>query len=292
MTGRSESQKPWKKNSQAMEIWRRLKRNRIAMVGLIILCFLLIVVNFDDLIAVEGINDQNIQNRLKPPSAEHIFGTDPYGRDIFSRIVLGARYSLSMGVVATAISALIGIPLGAISGFYGGRVDNYIMRALDIFMTMPMILLAITIAASLGSGMFNTMIAVGISGSPGIARVTRSAVLGVRNQEYIEAAYSINASDFRIIFRYVLPNAMAPIIVQVTFMVASSILAASSLSFLGLGLKPPTPEWGAMLSTGREFMRDSWWICAFPGLMIMISVLAINLIGDGLRDALDPKLKN
>ena len=284
MTGRSESQKPWKKNSQAMEIWRRLKRNRIAMVGLIILCFLLIVVIFDDLIAVEGINDQNIQNRLKPPSAEHIFGTDPYGRDIFSRIVLG--------VVATAISALIGIPLGAISGFYGGRVDNYIMRALDIFMTMPMILLAITIAASLGSGMFNTMIAVGISGSPGIARVTRSAVLGVRNQEYIEAAYSINASDFRIIFRYVLPNAMAPIIVQVTFMVASSILAASSLSFLGLGLKPPTPEWGAMLSTGREFMRDSWWICAFPGLMIMISVLAINLIGDGLRDALDPKLKN
>ena len=244
MTGRSESQKPWKKNSQAMEIWRRLKRNRIAMVGLIILCFLLIVVIFDDLIAVEGINDQNIQNRLKPPSAEHIFGTDPYGRDIFSRIVLGARYSLSMGVVATAISALIGIPLGAISGFYGGRVDNYIMRAL------------------------------------------------VRNQEYIEAAYSINASDFRIIFRYVLPNAMAPIIVQVTFMVASSILAASSLSFLGLGLKPPTPEWGAMLSTGREFMRDSWWICAFPGLMIMISVLAINLIGDGLRDALDPKLKN
>lgn len=262
------------------------------MVGLIILCFLLIVVIFDDLIAVEGINDQNIQNRLKPPSVEHIFGTDPYGRDIFSRIVLGARYSLSMGVVATAISALIGIPLGAISGFYGGRVDNYIMRALDIFMTMPMILLAITIAASLGSGMFNTMIAVGISGSPGIARVTRSAVLGVRNQEYIEAAYSINASDFRIIFRYVLPNAMAPIIVQVTFMVASSILAASSLSFLGLGLKPPTPEWGAMLSTGREFMRDSWWICAFPGLMIMISVLAINLIGDGLRDALDPKLKN
>ena len=171
MTGRSESQKPWKKNSQAMEIWRRLKRNRIAMVGLIILCFLLIVVIFDDLIAVEGINDQNIQNRLKPPSVEHIFGTDPYGRDIFSRIVLGARYSLSMGVVATAISALIGIPLGAISGFYGGRVDNYIMRALDIFMTMPMILLAITIAASLGSGMFNTMIAVGISGSPGIARV-------------------------------------------------------------------------------------------------------------------------
>mgnify|MGYP001781987116 FL=1 len=292
MTVRSESQKPWKKNSQAMEIWRRLKRNRIAMVGLIILCFLLIVVIFDDLIAVEGINDQNIQNRLKPPSAEHIFGTDPYGRDIFSRIVLGARYSLSMGVVATAISALIGIHLGAISGFYGGRVDNYIMRALDIFMTMPMILLAITIAASLGSGMFNTMIAVGISGSPGIARVTRSAVLGVRNQEYIEAAYSINASDFRIIFRYVLPNAMAPIIVQVTFMVASSILAASSLSFLGLGLKPPTPEWGAMLSTGREFMRDSWWICAFPGLMIMISVLAINMIGDGLRDALDPKLKN
>lgn len=292
MTESSKSANSWKKQSQTREIWKRLKKNKIAMAGLVILCLLVIMVIFDDLIAVEGINNQNIQNRLKPPSADHIFGTDPYGRDIFSRIVLGAKYSLSMGVVATVISALIGIPLGAISGFYGGKVDNYIMRALDIFMTMPMILLAITIAASLGSGMFNTMIAVGISGSPGIARVTRSAVLGVRNQEYIEAAYSINASDFRIIFRYVLPNAMAPIIVQVTFMVASSILAASSLSFLGLGLKPPTPEWGAMLSTGREFMRDNWWICAFPGLMIMISVLAINLIGDGLRDALDPKLKN
>lgn len=280
-----------KKNTQFYEIWKRFRRNKLALIGLIILILFVLMIVFEDLIAKTGVNDQNVADALMAPCAKYIFGTDQYGRDIFSRIVYGTKYTFLMGFGSTAVATIIGVPLGCITGYYGGKLDNIIMRAIDIFSTIPMMLMAIVMAASFGDGMFNTMLAVGIACIPLLTRVTRSSIMSIKNQEYVEAAISNNASDKRIIFRYLLPNAIAPIIVQVTLLLASAILAGSSLSFLGLGIKPPTPEWGSMLSTGKEFMRNCWWICTIPGIFIAVAVLAFNLVGDGLRDALDPKLK-
>lgn len=280
-----------KKESQLAEVWKRFRRNKLAVGGVVFILLLVLVVLFEGHIAPEGINDQNYSEMLRAPSAAHLFGTDQYGRDIFSRMVYGTRYTITMGIVASTISAAIGIFLGAITGYYGGQLDNILMRIVDIVMTLPNILLALVMTASFGPGFVNTMIAVGIAGAPAMTRVTRAAVMNVNSQEFIEAAVSNNASDWRIILRYVLPNAIAPIIVQYTMYVATAILTGSSLSFLGLGLQPPAPEWGAMLSAGKPYMRDCWWITTIPGIFIMLVVLAINLIGDGLRDALDPKQK-
>lgn len=280
-----------KKNSQLFEVWKRFRRNKVAIVGMVILFLFLLMIIFANQIAKEGINEQKFDALLVPPNSQYIFGTDQYGRDIFSRIVHGAKYTLSMGIFAAIIGSAIGVPVGAISGYYGGNVDNAIMRVVDIIMTLPMMLTALVIAASFGGGLVNTMLAVGLSGSPAVARITRSAIMSVKNQEFVEAAKSNNASDFRIIFRYLLPNSLSPIIVHFTLATAGAILAASSLSFLGLGLQPPIPEWGALLSVGKEYMRQSWWITTIPGAFIMLAVLAVNLIGDGLRDALDPKQK-
>ena len=281
-----------KKQSQFKDIWRRFRRDKKAVFGLIVIVILVLCAIFADRIAPYGYDDQALRRRFKPPSSEFLFGTDDYGRDIFSRIVYGSRTSLTVGLIAVSISCVAGTFIGSIAGFYGKRVDNILMRMIDILLAVPTLLLAVSIAATLGPGMGNLMIAIGIAAISGYARIVRASVLSIKEQEFIEAAYCIGASDFRIIMRHVLPNCMAPLIVQATMSIAAAILSAAGLSFLGLGITPPTPEWGAMLSAGRAYIRDQPHVVLFPGLAIMITVFAFNLLGDGLRDALDPKLKN
>ncbi len=282
-----------KKRSQLAEVWRRLKKNRMAMMGLFIIFLLLLMVIFADVMFNydEVVIKQNVANRMQPPSSEHWLGTDEFGRDILARIVHGSRVSLAVGVIAVAISLAIGGTLGAVAGYYGGVLDNVIMRIMDIFLAVPSLLLSMTIVAALGPSMVNLMLAISISSMPGYARIVRSSVLTVKDQEFVEAARCIGSRDWQIILFQIIPNCMAPIIVQATLKVAGAILSTSSLSFLGLGVKPPAPEWGSMLSGGRAYLRDAWYITMFPGLAIMITILALNLFGDGLRDALDPKLK-
>lgn len=273
------------------DIWTRMKRNRLAMVGLTIIILLVITAIFADYIAPYSYSEQNLANQFQPPSAEHLFGTDELGRDIFSRVVYGSRVSLRVGFISVSISMIIGVAIGAVTGYYGGRVDNIFMRIIDVIQALPDILLAIAIMAALGPGLTNLMIAVGIAAIPGNARLVRSSVLSLRDQEFVEAAKANGSSDFRILTKHILPNCMAPIIVQATLGVAYAIINAAGLSFIGLGLEPPTPEWGAMLSGGRAYIRDFPHMTIFPGLAIVLTILALNLLGDGLRDALDPKMK-
>jgi peptide/nickel transport system permease protein len=280
-----------KKKGQVRQIWRRLKKNRLSMFGLITLIIIVLAAIFADFIAPYPYDLQNYSVAKQFPSLEHPFGTDNYGRDIFSRVIYGTRVSLQIGFISLSAGALIGTIFGTVSGYFGGRTDTVIMRFTDILMSIPKVVLAIAIASTLGPGLVNAMIAVAISSIPNFARVARASTLTVRDQEYIEAARAIGAGNFRIIFRHILPNILAPIIVQATLGVGISIILAASLSFLGLGVEPPTPEWGAMLSAARTFIRDEWYMVLFPGLAIMLTVLALNLLGDGLRDALDPKLK-
>ncbi|MGL5669942.1 MAG: nickel transporter permease, partial [Cetobacterium sp.] len=234
---------------------------------------------------------QNLRMRLKPPSAQHWLGTDEFGRDIFARLVHGARVSLKVGILAVGIAIAIGGFLGAVAGYYGGKLDNIIMRIMDIFLAVPSILLAIAIVSALGPNLLNLMIAVSISSIPRYARIVRASVLSIRDQEFIEAARAIGANDARIICRHIIPNSLAPVIVQGTLGVAGAILSTAGLSFIGLGIQPPAPEWGSMLSGGRQYLRYAWWVTTFPGVSIMITILSLNLLGDGLRDALDPRLK-
>ena len=271
---------------------KRLAKNKAAIIGLVIIILLSVSALFAGKIAPYGYDDQHLKMRFLPPSLEHLFGTDEYGRDIFSRIIYGSRTSLMVGIVSVSISCVLGTLLGAVAGFYGRWIDNGIMRIIDIMLAIPNILLAISIAATLGPGITNVMIAVGISSIPGYARLVRASVLSIKDQEFIEAARAIGTGDIRIIVQQILPNCLAPIIVQATMSIAIAILSAAALSFIGLGVSPPTPEWGSMLSGGRAYIRDYWWVVAFPGLAIMITVFAFNLFGDGLRDALDPRLKN
>lgn len=287
-----ERQKKNRKTSQIGEIWHQLKKNKLAMIGLGIVILVILVAVFAPLIAPYDEYAQDSSRRFLAPCLQHLFGTDNYGRDILSRVMIGSRVSLLVGVVATSIATVVGIALGAIAGYYGGRTDNLIMRFLDIFMALPNMVLAVAIAAVMNPGIASCMIAVGVAGIPRMARTARAPVMMVRNQEYVEAAASINAGTWRIILKHVLPNAFAPIMVQITFSIAQAIITASGLSFLGMGVQPPSPEWGAMLSAGREYLRDYWWVTMFPGLVIMITVFSFNVLGDGLRDALDPRLKN
>ncbi len=283
----------YKKRSQVWEVWRRLKRNKLAIIGLIIILSLAAVAISADFIAdyETVVIKQDIKNRLKPPSEEHIFGTDEFGRDIFARLVHGARVSLTVGLISVSIALVVGGFLGAIAGYYGNRIDNVIMRVMDIFLAVPNILLAIAIVAALGTSIVNLMIAVGISSIPSYARIVRASVLSIKDQEFVEAARAIGAKDLTIILTHIIPNSLAPVIVQATLGVANAILSTAALSFIGLGIQPPAPEWGAMLSGGRTFLRDASHITVFPGIAIMITILALNMLGDGLRDALDPKLK-
>ena len=281
-----------KKQSQLLVTWRRLKRSKMAMCGLAIISLLFITAVFADIIAPYPYAQQNLRETFQYPSIKHLFGTDDFGRDIFSRIVYGARISLEVGVLSVGISIIVGGFLGAIAGYYGGKLDQLIMRSMDILLSIPSILLAISIVAALGPGLVNLMIAVGISSIPRYARIVHSSVLTIRDYEYVEAARAVGSSDLRIIFKHILPNCLAPLIVQSTLGVATAIIVAAALSFIGLGIQPPVPEWGAMLSGGRSFIRNYWFMTVFPGLAIMITVFGLNLLGDGLRDALDPRLKN
>lgn len=280
-----------KKRNQLTEVWKRLKRNKLALVGLFIIVLLFIMAIFAKVIAPYDYAKQNLQSTFQFPSAKHLLGTDEFGRDIFSRIVYGSRISLEVGFIAVSISIVIGGVLGAVAGYYGKTIDNIIMRAMDILLAIPQILLAISIVAALGPGLVNLMVAVGISSIPGYARIVRASVLSIKDQEFVEAAKATGSGDMRIIFKHIIPNCLAPIIVQATLGVAVAILTAAGLSFIGLGIQPPTPEWGAMLSGGREYIRDYWYITLFPGLAIVITIFALNVLGDGLRDALDPRLK-
>ena len=281
-----------RRNSQFWLTLGRLKRNHLAMVGLVIIVVMIILALLAPYISPYPYEAADFKNRYATPSAEHWFGTDELGRDIFSRLLYGSRYSLRIGLISVAISAIGGIFFGALAGYFGGAVDNIIMRLLDVLQAMPGIVLAIAISAALGPGLTNSVIALSISSIPGYARMTRASIMNVRKMEYLEAATSINCSNARIIWKHVLPNALSPLIVQATMGIAGAIMGAAMLSFIGLGVQPPTPEWGAMLSAGRNYLRDYPHLCIFPGVMIMMAVLSLNMLGDGLRDALDPKLKD
>lgn len=283
----------YKKRSQLGEIWHSFKKNKGALFGLVVL-FLLILVSIVTYFLIDydtQIVRHVVAERLQSPSLKHPFGTDQYGRDIFLRILYGARYSLSVGIVAVMVSLFIGGVLGVIAGYFGGLTEGIIMRICDVFSSIPSMLLAISISTAFGASTFVLMIAVGVVTVPAFARVARASVMTICDQEFIEAARAIGATRTRIMFGHILPNSLAPIMVQVTMRVGSAIITAASLSFIGLGVPAPAPEWGAMLSEGRSFIRDYSYMTMFPGIAIVITVLAINLIGDGLRDAMDPKLK-
>jgi peptide/nickel transport system permease protein len=285
-------QKAKKKKSRISEVWRQLKKNKIAVISLWVIVFVVLVAVFAPLLAPYSYEEQDRADTFASPSAKHLLGTDKMGRDVFSRLVWGSRQSLMIGAVSTAISAIIGIILGAIAGYYGGWADNLLMRLLDIYQSIPMFLLCVTFAAILGPSLTNAVIAIGISMVPGFARLMRASILSVREMEYVEAAKSINASNGRIIRKHIIPNAISPLIVSITMGVGSSALAGAGLSFIGLGVQPPIPEWGGMISDARNIMRAHGELALYPGICVIITVLAFNLLGDGLRDALDPRLKN
>ena len=281
-----------KKTNQMKEIWRRFRKSKTAMLGLCLLIFVLCIAIFADVITPYENAISQSASRLDGPSAAHIFGTDELGRDLFARIVHGSRYSLLIGVSTSVLALVIGGLLGAIAAYYGGWVDNIIMRLTDVVMTVPPILLSLAVVAALGGSLRNLLIAITISCVPSMLRLVRSVVLGVVDEDYIEAARSYGASDMRIILKYVIPNALGPIIVTTTMNVANMILSAAGLSFLSLGVQPPAPEWGALLSDAKTYMFTAPHLLYIPGIFIVIAALSFNLAGDGLRDALDPKLKD
>lgn len=282
-----------KKRSRAKETWRRLKKSKSAMIGLTLVIIIVILALAAPLFIdynTQVIN-QSIADRLQKPCAEHWFGTDNLGRDIFSRILYGARISLMIGAVSCLICCPLGVILGSLAGFYGGRVDDVIMRFFDILLAIPSTLMAILLVAAFGTNLFNIILAVGLPTLPQYVRITRASVMTIKQQEYVEAARAVGANNFQIIKTHILPNCIAPVLVQATLRCATVIADAAALSFLGLGIAEPTPEWGGMLSAARPFLRDYPHTVLFPGLAIMITILALNMLGDGLRDALDPKLK-
>lgn len=277
--------------SEVVRVLMQLRKNKLAIFGMCIILIEIILAILAPHIIPYEVTEMDLYNKFATPSAEHFFGCDDMGRDIFSRVLYGTRYSLTIGVASVLLGVFVGLILGAVGGYFGGHVDNTIMRILDVIQALPGMLLMIVIAAVLGPGLLNTIIAMSTSCMPGIVRLLRAQMLKERENEYIEAAESINCGKSRIIVSHLLPNCISPIIVEATMNVAQTITVASGLSFIGLGIKPPTPEWGAMLSSAREFIRMCPHLVIFPGLAIAITVLALNLVGDGLRDALDPKLK-
>ncbi|WP_078408444.1 nickel transporter permease [Priestia abyssalis] len=277
---------PWK------EAWKGFRKNKLALVGAFIVLFFILLAAFAPMIAPQGINEQDLAKRLQPPSSEHWFGTDDFGRDILSRVIYGARISLWVGFFSVLGSVVVGTILGIVAGYYGKWVDTVISRVFDIMLAFPSILLAIGVVAVLGPSLQNALIAIAIINIPNFGRLIRSKVLSVKQEEYIMAAKAIGMSDARILFSHILPNSMTPIIVQGTLAIATAIIEAAALGFLGLGAQPPNPEWGKMLADSKQFLVQAPWTMIFPGLAIMLVVLGFNLMGDGLRDALDPRMKS
>lgn len=277
---------PWR------EAWRGFRKSKVAVVGMFIVIFFILLALFGPLIAKEGINEQVMTDRLQPPSAEHWLGTDDFGRDILSRIIHGARISIWVGFSSVIGSVIVGSILGIVAGYYGRWVDVLISRVFDIMLAFPSILLAIAIVAVLGPSLQNALIAIAIINVPNFGRLIRSKVLSIKEDEYITAAKGIGMRDVRILFAHILPNSMAPVIVQGTLAIATAILEAAALGFLGLGAQAPMPEWGKMLADSKNYMQSAPWTMIFPGIAIMLTVLGFNLMGDGLRDAMDPRMKN
>ncbi len=287
-----------KASSPLAEAMWRLRKNKTALAGLIIILLFLAMALFAPALAPHDPLEQSLYAKLKPPvwqpggSWNHLLGTDDFGRDLLSRLIYGARVSMVVGVVSVSIALFFGTLAGSVAGFYGGLLDHVIMRFMDLLLAFPSILLAIVIVAFLGPSLQNAMIAIGVVSIPRYARLVRGSVLEEYAKDYVQAARALGAGDARLIFLHILPNCLAPLIVQTTLGFASAILEAAALSFLGLGAQPPTPEWGAMLANGRALILRAWWAVTFPGLMILFSVLGFNLLGDGLRDALDPRLRD
>ena len=288
-----------KQRSLLQETWLQFKSNRLAVCGLIVISLLMLISVVTIIIdAIDGgelykqlVIKQNLLSKNAAPAAEHPLGCDEYGRDLLFRILWGTRYSLFAGICTILVAVLIGGLFGSIAGYYGGKLDNVIMRIMDMMMTVPSLVLAMAIVAALGPSLVNLLVALATSQVPQFARIVRSSVMGVKGNEYIEAAKAVGASDALIITKYIIPNALSPVIVQGTIGVATTILNIAGMSFLGLGIQPPTPEWGSILSSARIYMREAWHLSVFPGLAIVICILSLNLLGDGLRDALDPKQK-
>ena len=294
---KNDAVEPEKSYGPLTEALLRLRKNKIAVAGIVIISLFLVMALFSRWVAPHDPLAQSLYDKLKPPvwddggSWTYPLGTDDFGRDLLSSIIYGSRISMLVGIVAVSISLFLGTLAGAVAGFYGGRVDNVIMRLMDILLAFPSILLAIVIVAFLGPSLRNAMIAIGVVSIPRYARIVRGSVLEEFSKDYVQAARALGAGDGRLIFVHILPNCLAPLIVQTTLGFASAILEAAALSFLGLGAQPPTPEWGAMLANGRALILRAWWAVTFPGLMILFAVLGFNLLGDGLRDALDPRLR-
>jgi peptide/nickel transport system permease protein len=276
----------------ARDTFRKMRRNPGAMVGLVVLFLIILSALLAPMLAPHDPIAQDTQAIRKAPSMQHLFGTDTFGRDVFSRVLYGGRNSLPVGLIAVGIAAVFGVLCGLTAGYYGGWIDTVIMRLVDVMLAFPGILLAMSLVAILGTSFVNLMVAVGIAAIPEYTRVVRGSVLSARETEYVTAARVAGATNRSLMLKHILPNVLPPIIVLATLGIAGAIILGSTLSFLGLGIQPPTAEWGNMMSDGRTMMRHFWWVSFFPGLAIMLTVLAINLVGDGLRDALDPRLNN
>jgi len=278
-------------HTQAQETWRRLKKNHLAMAGGLVVVLLFAVSFLAPWISPHSPNQFHLSQVLEAPSPEHPLGTDELGRDILSRMIYGARISLKVGFVAVGISTLIGVILGAVAGYYGGLLDSLIMRLVDIMLSFPSFFLILAVIALLEPSIWNIMAVIGLTSWMGVARLVRAELLSLKEREFVSAARVLGASDPRIIFRHLLPNAMAPVLVAATLGVAGAILTESALSFLGIGVQPPTPSWGNILTAGKDNIEVAWWLSVFPGLAILITVLSYNLLGEGLREALDPRLR-
>jgi peptide/nickel transport system permease protein len=277
--------------AESKSFWRYFKRNRLAVGGLVMIVVIFLVAGFAAFLAPYDPGKTGVSLKLKAPSINHFLGTDQLGRDVFSRMLYGSRVSLSVGFVAVAISIVIGILVGAVAGYYGRWIDTVLMRFVDIMLCFPSFFLILTVVAVLGPSLLNVMIVIGITSWMGTSRFVRAEFLSLRERDFAQAAKALGVTDRRIIFRHILPNALAPVFVTATLDVATAILVEAGLSFLGFGVQPPAPSWGNILTEGRTYIFDAWWLTVFPGLAILITVLSFNLLGEGLRDALDPRLR-
>lgn len=285
----------WRLRPETRRAFRRFRQSPLSMVGLVIVIFLILVAAIGPFLVPypkDATGAVHIADKLLPPSADHWMGTDQVGRDIFSRLVVGARISLLAGITVIILAVVIGTVMGALAGYYGGWADTVIMRITDVFLTVPDLILAMAFAAALGPGLMNVMIAVSLVWWPGYCRLVRANVISLRHEQYAEAAESLGSSKIRILYRHILPNALPSILVKASMDVGFAVLTTAALGFIGLGTQPPTPDWGQMVSEGRKYLRDAWWFSTFPGVAILLTVLATNLLGDGIRDVLDPRSRN